>query len=347
MAMPGGEKLGTREKEARVNASGTASVVVLRPMLAYARTKGVDVDAILADVGLTAKAVDEYDRRISEATRHRVWQEVVAQAHDPAFGLHVAEHAKVGAWDVLDYSMSLSATYGDALEHFQRFHRLLTDAWAFKLERGAALVRLRCTEKAPRQEVEVVFGVLVVRGRQLTNHDICPHDVLFAHQAPADTSPHAALFRSRVRFGCPHSELVIAAKDFARPVCTANAGLNAILERYMNELLLRLPKNESFVERARSAVAHTLVGGRPTLEKTARALHASARTIQRRLGEHGTSHVAVVDSVRHDLAERLVREGRLSITEIAFLLGFADVSGFRRVYKRWTGVTPSRGRMHA
>jgi AraC-like DNA-binding protein len=53
--------------------------------------------------------------------------------------------------------------------------------------------------------------------------------------------------------------------------------------------------------------------------------------------------VAVVESVRRDLAERLLAEGRTSITEIAFMLGFTDVDGFRRMYKRWTGVAPSRG----
>jgi AraC-like DNA-binding protein len=336
-----------RAKAARVRTTGTCSAVILRPVFAYLRTIGVGADAILADIGLTAAMLDEFDRRIPEASRHRAWEEGVVASRDPVLGLHVAESADVGAWDVLDYSMSLSATYGDALDHFRRFHRLLTDTWDFKFESSATLMRLRCTSSAPRQEVEVVFAVLVLRARALTGRDIVPNEVSFSHAAPDDTSPHAALFRSRVRFGAPGCELVFATKDLALPIRTANPGLNVILERYMAQTLARLPKNESFVERARSAVAHTLVGGRPTLEATARVLHASSRTVQRRLEENGTSHVEVVDSVRRDLAERLVKEGRMSITEIAFLLGFADVSGFRRVYKRWTGVAPSRGRMHA
>jgi AraC-like DNA-binding protein len=307
----------------------------------------MDIDPILASAGLTAKMIDEYDHRISEATRRRVWREAAERTHDDALGLHVASTARIGAFDVLDYSLSLSATYRDALEHFRLFHRLVCDAWAFTFVESGSLVHLRCSETAPRHEAEAMLVVVLVRGRLLTGHDIVPHEVRFAHPAPRDTAPHAAVFRSRVRFGCAPSEIVFAAADLALPVRTANPGLNAILERYMTELLARLPKDESFVERARAAVAHRLVCGRATLETTARALHASPRTVQRKLGEHGTSHVEVVDSVRHDLAERLVNEGRMSITEIAFLLGFADVSGFRRVYKRWTGVAPSRGRMHA
>ncbi len=334
-------------KVERASTGGTASVVVLRPMLAFARARGVDVDAILDGIGLTDSALDQYDLRIPEVSRQRAWREAAALSHDAAFGLHFAAQAKVGAYDVLDYSMSLSATYGDALDHVHRFHRLLSDALDFRIEAAGEVTRLRCIQPTPRHEVEAVFGILVVRGRQLTGHELAPREVRFAHASPDDTTPHHALFRSRVRFGHAPSELVFAAEDFALPVVTANAGLNRILERYMGEILARLPKDESFVERARSAVARTLVAGRPTLEATARALHASPRTVQRRLGERGTSHVEVVDSVRRDLAERLVSEGRLSMTEIAFLLGFADVSGFRRVYKRWTGLAPSRDRMHA
>jgi AraC-like DNA-binding protein len=59
------------------------------------------------------------------------------------------------------------------------------------------------------------------------------------------------------------------------------------------------------------------------------------------------TYLDVVDSVRRELAERLVVDRRVSVTEAAYLTGFADVSGFRRRYKRWTGRAPSRGSPHA
>jgi AraC-like DNA-binding protein len=148
-----------------------------------------------------------------------------------------------------------------------------------------------------------------------------------------------------VRFGYASSEIVFAAKHLMLPIQSANPGLDRILVRYMDDLLARLPKSNSFVERARGVVAQTMCRGRPTLERTARDLRASPRTVQRRLAEHGTSHPQVVDSVRRGLAERLVDERRMSITEIAFLLGFADLGGFERTYRRWTGMSPSRARM--
>jgi AraC-like DNA-binding protein len=66
----------------------------------------------------------------------------------------------------------------------------------------------------------------------------------------------------------------------------------------------------------------------------------SARTLDRRLRAEGTSFRAVLDGFRHELAERLLRDRRVSLGEAAFLLGFSDPSAFHRSFKRWTGRTP-------
>jgi AraC-like DNA-binding protein len=73
-------------------------------------------------------------------------------------------------------------------------------------------------------------------------------------------------------------------------------------------------------------------------------LRASPRTVQRRLQELGLTHRELVDQVRRALAPRLLATPRLSLTEVAYLLGFEDVSGFYRAHRRWTGVAPSRRR---
>jgi AraC-like DNA-binding protein len=317
---------------------------MLRPMIAYARRRGVDVDALLHELGLTASSIDEFDHRIPEAVRCRAWVEAAARANDPVFGLHVAESAQMGAFDVLDYALYFSGTLDEAFDRIIRFHRVLCDAWAYRREIDGTNSRLRRVEQTPPPEAEGNLAFLLRRARELTGVDVVPREVKFPHARPVDTSQYVALFRCPVRFGCAAAEIVFDVGDLALPIKTANKGVEAVLERYMSELLERLPKCESFVERVRALVARMLRHGSPTLGEAARALHGSPRTIQRKLAEHGTRYSEVVESVRRPLGERLVAEGRLSITEIAFLLGFADVSGFRAAYKRWTGKSPSRGR---
>jgi AraC-like DNA-binding protein len=147
-----------------------------------------------------------------------------------------------------------------------------------------------------------------------------------------------------VTFGAKTTELVIEARALELPVATARPGLAAILDLYMRDLLARLPTPDVFARRVHDAIARSIHGGRPSLATTARQLHVSRRTLQRHLQQVGLSHRDLVDEVRRDLAERLLATPRLSIAEIAYLLGFENASGFQKAYKRWHGVAPSRRR---
>jgi AraC-like DNA-binding protein len=66
----------------------------------------------------------------------------------------------------------------------------------------------------------------------------------------------------------------------------------------------------------------------------------SLRNLQRRLEEEGTSYRKALNETRRDIARSYLDEGHTSVTEIAFLLGFADTSGFSRAFRRLTGLSP-------
>jgi AraC-like DNA-binding protein len=66
----------------------------------------------------------------------------------------------------------------------------------------------------------------------------------------------------------------------------------------------------------------------------------SRRTLQRRLNEAGLSFSAVAQSVRAELAKDLLRDTNMSISAVAFEVGYADRFGFDAAFKRWTGMTP-------
>ena len=53
---------------------------------------------------------------------------------------------------------------------------------------------------------------------------------------------------------------------------------------------------------------------------------------------------AFVDELRHALALGYIHDSRLSLVDIAYLLGFSEQSAFQRAFKRWTGMTPGEYR---
>jgi AraC-like DNA-binding protein len=94
----------------------------------------------------------------------------------------------------------------------------------------------------------------------------------------------------------------------------------------------------------RAALLELLPSGRTSLGDAAQRLAMSARTLQRRLGEDGTSFQAVLDETRRELALHYLQRTAISSGEISFLLGFSDPSSFFRAFHGWTGLTPERAR---
>ena len=76
----------------------------------------------------------------------------------------------------------------------------------------------------------------------------------------------------------------------------------------------------------------------------ARRLGLSHRTLARRLADEGVSFSQILDELKLDLAKRYLREG-LSISRIAWLLGYREVSAFTHAFKRWTGQSPKQMRV--
>ena len=84
--------------------------------------------------------------------------------------------------------------------------------------------------------------------------------------------------------------------------------------------------------------------GRATASEVARRLGISSRTFSRKLGEEGTSFAEILDQLAAALAKRYLYDETLPVSEIAWLLGYREVSSLTHAFKRWTGTTPRRFR---
>jgi AraC-like DNA-binding protein len=70
----------------------------------------------------------------------------------------------------------------------------------------------------------------------------------------------------------------------------------------------------------------------------------SVRSLARRLNEEGTSYTEVLDGLRRELAMRYVDDETLGVSQIAWLLGYSEVSSFNHAFRRWTSKSPKAAR---
>ena len=90
----------------------------------------------------------------------------------------------------------------------------------------------------------------------------------------------------------------------------------------------------------KSFMMRRLPEGEVSIDKLASLMNISRRTLQRRLSDRGTNFLQVLQEVRSRMALRYLSDDRLGITEIAFLLGYADQGSFSSAFKSWHGMSP-------
>ena len=123
---------------------------------------------------------------------------------------------------------------------------------------------------------------------------------------------------------------------------TADDRLLSLLRRYCEDVLSKhAAQAPPLVERVERLIADHLAHGEARLDTVATKLGMSPRSLSQKLAELDTSFSGIVKSLRKDLARRYLRENHLRLTEIAFLLGYSEVSTFTHAFKRWTGTTPT------
>lgn len=301
----------------------------------YLRPRASD-GALVAEVSL-----DELGQVLTEAGR---------LVGDPLFGLHCAQAMPRGGYGLLEFALRAAPTGRDALAQLAAYGALINPLVRWSLEADDGEVALH--HRAPRRggvgaqgNVFTVARILTI-SRELLGDDVRPVRAWFAHDAKrCPDELRAFLGCDDVAFGRPSSGLAFAPQTLARPSKERDVELNLALQQHAKALLPRLAADEAYAP-ARAVVQELLPSGRATLAATAKRLHRTPRTLQRQLRAEGTSFAALLEQVRVERAQALLRRGEGTTEVVARAVGYADAAAFTRAFKRWTGTTPAafRGR---
>jgi AraC-like DNA-binding protein len=324
---------------------------LLLPFARYLARLGVDAEAWLRSHGLTMATLKERDLRLPHHQVMTLLHEAVAISGDPAIGLRAARYDEPGDFDVVEYAAANCASVGEALRLAARFIALTHDGISLELAVAPPLAALRVRGVGGIENVpagtEFLFASLLAYGSRSIGYPTRPLRVELVHAAPADTSMYEETFRE-VRFGCEENAMWLNSAALDLPHRAPDRSLLQILTNHADGLLRQLsPRPPGIAERARAAIAETLLAGNSGADQVARRLGVSLRTLHRRLAEEGTSHGDLVDDVRRTQAMLHLSSNRFSIGEISFLLGFAHPNGFHKAFKRWTRMTPAQYREEA
>jgi len=310
---------------------------------------GADADHILDAAGLQRSFLAKPDGFIATTAFAGVLREAARATGDDCFGLHFGEHFETRDRGALTYVILNSPTIIEAIGNAMRYLHIHNRGATvrFAVEEGLGYLRYllgNFSTELWRQQNEFSMAVGLQSFHIMAGRHWTPQRIEFAHEAPADVSEHARVFGCPVRFGCAWNAVVFEKDFLEHRVEGADPRLYPILKQHVERVLAEIPHDNDVLAGARGAIAECIGEGTLNLSCVARKLALSPRTLERRLKEHGAVFKKMVDEMRRRLALDYLRSDRHTLAQIAFLLGYSEVSAFNRTFKRWTGVSPSQYR---
>ncbi len=165
--------------------------------------------------------------------------------------------------------------------------------------------------------------------------------VTLPRRPPRERKPYDEFFKAKIAFGSETASVTFARRWLSRRLATANPSLRAFLQ----QLVRRVAKRRgSEADEMRRIIRLQLLDGKPGIDRAARMLGANRRTLARRLAAQGATFRSLVQEVRFEMADELMKHTDASLGRIAELLGYSDQTAFSRAFSSKFGRPPSHVR---
>ncbi len=304
---------------------------------------GLDARALVREVGLPLRCLDEPDLKVPARAVGHLLELAAARGREGAFGLRMAQSRRLSNLGPLALLVRDEPTLRQVLEALVRHIHLHNEALALRVEQVGNLVVIReellHRGRDPlRQATELALAATYRMLSIFLGASWRPRLVCFAHRAPASDAPHRRLFGDAVEFGHEFNGIVCNASDLDAP----NPGADPVMAHYAHALLNQgLGAPPDMPSRVRQLVVLLLPRGHCRVDIVAQHLGIDRRTIARHLAAEGTTFSALVDELRRDLYERSRRDGSRTLGEVAGLLGFSAQSALSRWHRQAFGEAAS------
>jgi AraC-like DNA-binding protein len=323
----------------------TASGALTRLAYAHAKAAGLDVAPILKRAHLTLTQIEDPGARLRVRDQISFLNLVADGLRDDCLGFRLGLKPDLRELGWLYYVSASSDSLGEALQRAARYSSIVNEGISLQYaDEGDIVMTVRyvgVSRHLDRHQIEFLMTLLVRTCRQLTGQRVSPTRVQFIHRRDDVGPEFAAFFSAEVEFGAALDGATFAATIGNLPTVGADPYLNRLLIAYCEEALARKPAfRELFRVSVENAMVRLLPHGKARSGEVSRCLGMSQRTLARRLALEGLTFSDVLGALRADLARRYLADEDLLISEIAWLLGYQEVSAFTHACRRWTGQAP-------
>ncbi|MFZ5789123.1 MAG: AraC-like transcriptional regulator QhpR [Pseudomonadota bacterium] len=330
----------------QILASAATGIVDMIAML------GGDADRIFGTAHVDVHCLDSPFNELSLGQYCQLFEEAARQTRYDNFGLRFGYGFKPRQLGAIGYMAVNSPTLAAALRNLCAYFpaHQQNSTLALRQERDLIYLDYRIDDGRigrRRQDAELSVGMFCNIFWHALGRSWRPVEIHFEHPRPLDAKEHESLYDAPVYFAQAFNSVVFRRTDLDALMPDADPYLFSLLEPFMSGRCKRAQPSD-LVGLVRQKIETQLQHGNPSIKKVAAELGMTSWTLHRRLHDLEVNFNDLVRGARRELALRYVAEPHIALTEVAFLLGYSELSAFSRAFRQWTGMAPARyRRQHA
>ena len=311
---------------------------------------GLSVAELCAESGLKPEDIWDRNHPLSSEAQNLFVDAMIRHTGDEMLMLRPLDPKLASLDNPLWYYVNNAETVREAMERGERAYLFLSDYYHPKFVELGQEAELQWASRSDREtrnhQVDWMLSAWWCISSQFAGPALKLKAVRLSPTTPERVTAYEKFFQVPVRIGPPKDALVydIEMLDLPNIHKDIDPNLDMLLSRYIQEGMPNLESERNVFEEVFDAIQHQLLHGMPTIENVARRLGMSTRTLQRRLSDHEKTFSNLVRDVRRELATSYLHQDDLAITEVAFMLGFANANSFSIFFRKWYGLSPSQYR---
>lgn len=322
---------------------------IIRDLVMAVTERGHNPQEFCQRIGLSLTDLQQDNVWVDLKTGHRVWQEALAVTQDVYLGLHIGQKSNVSVAGVVAYLIQSCPDLLTAFSKMCEYNATYTTVFNYAIEEkpphevwisyDPVSEWVNKYPATAQQAIETSMTRTCSILRLLSGKALKPLRACFGYSLNKDLHVYQKLLCEQVQFGCSQNQLVFALADLQNPVLTANKTLQIHFEQLVQAQLPTAPANV-WANKVRQTIVNQPLNLPPILQDIAERLQLSPRSLQRKLKDEGYTFLAIANDIQQQRAIHLLRQTQLNVSEVAYMMGYAEPSVFRRAFKRWTGKTP-------
>ena len=195
--------------------------------------------------------------------------------------------------------------------------------------------------ESAREIMEFIMANGLLSSQLLTQKQIRPEFVKLKRDKPDDNSIYAEIFNCPVHFESGENSIVYPPAIMDHKIPSYNPTLKIVLQEFAQKVIREFEQQKDIVSEVKALIVTAGNNSIPKEEDIANQLNISKRTLQKKLQDKNTTYLKILDDFQKEQALSYLQSGTISNKEIAWMLGYNDISNFYRAFKRWTGTTPN------